>query len=84
MEDIPKTAFVTKYGSKYGLFEYTTMPFGLCNAPVTFQRVMELALSGLQWIVCLLYLDDVVVFGPTLSEQIETLTKVCSRPAWVK
>lgn len=42
-EDIPKIAFVTKHG----LWEHTTMSFGLCNAPATFQRIMELALRGM-------------------------------------
>ena len=42
-QHVPKMAFMTKYG----LFEYTTMPFGLCNAPATFQRVMEMALQSL-------------------------------------
>ena len=82
-EDIPKTAFVTKYG----LFEYTTMPFGLCNAPATFQRVIELALSGLQWVSCLiLYLDDIIVFSHTMSENIEKLAGVfeCLRKAGLK
>ena len=51
--DIPKTAFVTKHG----LFEYVTMPFGLCNAPATFQHLMELALGGLQWTSVLIYLN---------------------------
>jgi transposase InsO family protein len=74
-EDVPKTAFVTKYG----LYEYTTMPFGLSNAPATFQRVMELALSGLQWVTCLIYLDDIIVFSKSVSEHVERLKSVFQR-----
>ena len=39
------------------------MPFGLMTAPATYQRLMGLALSGLQWSLCLIYLDDVIVFS---------------------
>ena len=41
------------------------MPFGLCNAPATFERLLETVLSGLQWHVCLIYLDDIIVYGST-------------------
>ena len=58
-EDNPKTAFV----SKYGLVEFVTMPFGLSGSPATFQRCLELALAGLQWKICLIYLDDILVFA---------------------
>ena len=40
-----------------------TMPFGLMTTPVTYQWLMELVLSGLQWSLCLIYLDDVIVFS---------------------
>lgn len=40
------------------------MPFGLCNAPTTFERLVDNTLRGLKWSVCLRYLDDVVVFSP--------------------
>jgi hypothetical protein len=73
--DIAKTAFVTKYG----LFEYLTMPFGLCNAPGTFQRLMEIVLNGLQWTTCLIYLDDVIVFSSTFSDHISRLDEVFRR-----
>ena len=74
-KDIPKTAFVTKHG----LFEFTTMPFGLCNAPATFERLMELALAGLQWKICLIYLDDVLVFSKTFDEHMNRLNAVLDR-----
>ena len=45
-EDKKKTAFSTKQGH----FEFNVMPFGLCNAPATFQTLMEYVLAGLQWI----------------------------------
>ncbi|CAC5407736.1 unnamed protein product [Mytilus coruscus] len=53
--DIPKTAFVTKYG----LYEFTRMPMGLKSSAQTFQRLMELVVQGLPWSICLIYLDDI-------------------------
>ncbi len=81
-EDIPETAFV----SKHGLFEYRTMAFGLTNAPATFQRLMEVALAGLQWTTCLIYLDDVIVFGRSFNEHKRHLSEVltCIQRAGLK
>ena len=73
--DVPKTAFCTKYG----LYEYTSMPMGLTNSPTTFQRLMELALRGLQWHTCLIYLDDIVVFGKTFDEHLQRVEEVLDR-----
>uniref|UniRef100_A0A6G5A989 Putative tick transposon n=1 Tax=Rhipicephalus microplus TaxID=6941 RepID=A0A6G5A989_RHIMP len=58
--DRQKTAFITPDG----LYEFNVMPFGLCNAPATFERLMDNTLRGLKWSVCLCYLDDIVVFSP--------------------
>ena len=73
--DIPKTAFCTKYG----LYEYTSMPMGLTNSPATFQRLMEIALRGLQWHTCLIYLDDIVVFGNSFEEHLKRVERVLQR-----
>ena len=73
--DRPKTAFSTPQGH----FEFTVMPFGLCNAPATFQRLMEYVLAGLQWEHCLVYLDDIIVFSETFKEHITRLSGVFDR-----
>ena len=73
--DREKTAFVTRKG----LYEFTVMPFGLCNAPATFQRLMEKVLSGLQWEVAVLYIDDIIVHGRSFEEHIERLREVLKR-----
>lgn len=70
-----KTAFTTLEG----LFEFTVMPFGLCNAPATFQRLMESVLAGLAREKCVVYLDDVLVMGKTFDEHIANLKEVFSR-----
>jgi hypothetical protein len=58
-DDREKTAFVTPDG----LYQFRVMPFGLCNAPATFERMMDGVLRGLKWQICLCYLDDVLVFS---------------------
>ena len=70
-DDQEKTAFC--------LFEFKVMPFGLCNAPATFQRLMDMILAGLQWTTCLIYLDDVIVLGRTFIEHLDHLEAVFSR-----
>ena len=55
------------------------MPFGLCNAPATFERLMEKVLRNLISKICLVYLDDVIIFGKTFTEMINNLKIVFSR-----
>ena len=74
-EDIPKTAFITKYG----LYEHCTMPMGMKNSSATMQRCMEAILHGVNWISCLIYLDDIVVFARTFQEHADRVDTVLSR-----
>lgn len=74
-EDRHKTALITKYG----LFEYTKMPFGLCNAPSKFQRCMELIFRGIQWKTLLIYIDDIILYSSSLNDHFEKLNEVLSR-----
>ena len=52
---------------------------GMCNGPPTCQRLMELVLNGLQWQICLIYLDDIIVFGSNFSEHIQRIETVLQR-----
>ena len=71
-KDKAKTAFTTPMG----LYECNRMPFGLQNAPATFQRLMTMCLGELNYSTCLLYLDDIIVFSSTFDEHIERLDQV--------
>lgn len=73
--DKPKTAFCTPFG----LFEWNRMPFGLCNAPSTFQRLMERLFGDQQCMSLLLYLDDIVVFSTSVSQHVDRLELVLGR-----
>ena len=75
-QDKAKTAFRTSSGQ---LFEFNQVPFGLCNAPATFFRLMDRVLAGLHWETCLFYLDDIIVFSSTWEEHLAQLREVFER-----
>jgi len=72
--DQAKTAFSTREGH----FHCKRVPYGLKEAPATFQRLMTAVLSGFQGIKCLVYLDD-VLFGQILGTHSNRLHAVFSR-----
>jgi hypothetical protein len=74
-DDEQKTAFST--GQM--LWQFTIMPFGLCNAPATSERLMETALRGLTYDSCFVYLNDVVVIGIIFQEHLLNLRKLFRR-----
>ena len=71
-----KMAFRTSSGQ---LYEFNQLPFGLCNAPETFSRLMDRTLAGLARNICLYYLDDIIVFSATWAEHIARLRAVFDR-----
>jgi len=70
-----KSAFITQDG----LFEWLRLPYGLRNAPGHFSRMMDKVLTGLTWELCLVYLDDVIVWGKDEQEHLNNLRKVFDR-----
>ena len=74
-EDKPKTAFA----DRSGLYEFNVMPMGLCNSAPTFERLMNTVLVGLQWYECLVFLDDILVFGSTFGQALERMVHLFER-----
>ncbi|GBG87012.1 hypothetical protein CBR_g44465 [Chara braunii] len=73
-EDQHKTAFQTRYC----LYEFVVMPFGLCNAPGTFQRAMNRIFQDYLDKFVIVYLDDILIFSKTVEEHVAHLDKVLS------
>jgi len=71
-DGIPKTSFTTMYGN----YQFRVMPFGLCNAPGTFQREMNRIFLPLIGICMFVYVDDLVIFSPSIEQHIVDLNKV--------
>ena len=72
---IEKTAFITDSG----LYEFVVMPFGLSNAPATFQRYMDAVLAGLKWTCLIVYIDDIIIYSPTFEAHMNDLREVFGR-----
>jgi len=70
-----KTAFICREGQ----FRFRTMPFGLCNAGATFQRLVDVVMSGLKFEICLMYINDIIVHSTTLVDHFERLRFVLGR-----
>ena len=73
--DKEKTAFVTPDG----LWEFCRMPFGVSNGCATFERGIEIVLSGLTYETCLCYFDDVIIPSFNLQEHCKRLSSVLTR-----
>ena len=69
------TAFICKNG----LFQFKVMPYGLKNNPAIFSRVMEFALQGLNWKICINYLDDIIVYSKTFKQHLIDLKTLFDR-----
>jgi Reverse transcriptase (RNA-dependent DNA polymerase) len=74
-DDPAKTTFT----SHEGLYRFLRMPFWLRNAPATFQRFVDITLAGFTWNICLVYLDDIIIFSKTKKEHLEHLDAVLHR-----
>lgn len=70
-----KSAFVTPTG----VYQWKRMPFGLVNAPASFQALMTHVLRGLNWKTCLVYVDDILVFSNSFTDHLKHLDEIFSR-----
>lgn len=69
----------TAFSTRKGHFEFNRMPFGLCGAPFTFQRLINTILRNENWLTCLTYLDDILIFSENFKEHIERLRQILGK-----
>lgn len=75
----PATREKSAFTTHCGLHEFVRMPFGMCNAPATFQRLMQVVLAGIGWKYCFVYLDDILICSETCEGHLEHLVEVFRR-----
>ena len=68
----------TAFSSHEGLFEFNRLPFGLTNAPASFQRALDVILARFKWKTCLIYLDDIIVFSRDVESHIDHVDQILS------
>ena len=71
-QDRKKTAFVTTDG----LYQLNVLPFGLSNAPASFQRTINSILGALRWDITLVYLDDIIIYSKSFDAHVRHIDQV--------
>ena len=74
-QDREKTSFICRNGQ----WQFRRMPMGLCNSGATFQRLVDIILSGLAYETCLAYIDDIIVYSQTTADHFDRLNAVLQR-----
>ena len=77
----PDSKDKTAFNSVFGQYQFKRLPFGLSTAPSAFQNSLNSVLAGINWVKCMVYLDDILIFSKTFEEHLETVKTVCERLA---
>jgi transposase InsO family protein len=79
IEVSPKDRDKTTFSCHVGMYRFLRMPFGLVNAPATFQRAMDIILSGVRWEFVIVYLDDIIIFSNSFEEHLKHIDLVLQK-----
>ncbi|KAI4890220.1 hypothetical protein NFI96_031095 [Prochilodus magdalenae] len=79
LDFLARGKFISTIALVRGYWQFKVLPFGLCNSPATFQRLMNTVLAGLVYKCCAVYLDDVVTASPTFDQHLLDLGEVFTR-----
>ena len=74
-DDKEKTAFITRYS----IYEFNVISFGLCNALATFQRLMDRVYKNIAWKFVVVYLDDIIIYSQIFDDYLKHLREVFLR-----